>query len=53
MDTVVIRTFREVVSRSGAPRAEGRFKPLSEIPKALQNRAKLNLIVKTVKNCWI
>jgi len=27
--------------------------PLPEIPKALQNRAKLNLIVKTVKNCWI
>ena len=24
-----------------------------EIPKALQNRAKLNPIVKTVKNCWI
>ena len=23
------------------------------IPKALQNRAKLNPIVKTVKNCWI
>ena len=24
-----------------------------EIPKALKNRAKLNPIVKTVKNCWI
>ena len=24
-----------------------------KIPKALQNRAKLNPIVKTVKNCWI
>jgi len=24
-----------------------------EIPKALENRAKLNPIVKTVKNCWI
>ena len=24
-----------------------------EIPKALQNSAKLNPIVKTVKNCWI
>jgi len=24
-----------------------------EIPKAIQNRAKLNPIVKTVKNCWI
>ena len=25
--------------------------PPPEIPKALQNRAKLNLFVKTVKNC--
>jgi len=25
--------------------------PIHEIPKALQNRAKLNPIVKTVKNC--
>ena len=24
-----------------------------KIPKALQNRAKLNPILKTVKNCWI
>ena len=31
----------------------GVFKPPppKKIPKALQNRAKLNLIVKTVKNC--
>jgi len=27
--------------------------PPPEIPKALQNHAKLNPIVKTVKNCWI
>jgi len=27
--------------------------PPSEIPKALQNRARLNPIVKTVKNLWI
>jgi hypothetical protein len=27
--------------------------PFPDIPKALQNSAKLNLIVKTVKNCWI
>jgi len=27
--------------------------PPPEIPKALQNSAKLNPIVKTVKNCWI
>ena len=31
----------------------GGFKPPPEIPKVLQNRAKLNPIVKTVKNCWI
>jgi len=33
----------------------GRFKPLSppEIPKALQNPAKLNPIVKTVQKCYI
>jgi len=29
----------------------GMFKPHPKIRKALQNRAKLNLIVKTVKNC--
>jgi len=29
----------------------GGSNPLPEIPKALQNRAKLNPIVKTVKNC--
>ena len=27
--------------------------PPPEILRALQNRAKLNPIVKTVKNCWI
>jgi hypothetical protein len=27
--------------------------PSLEIPKALQNRSKLNPIVKTIKNCWI
>ena len=31
----------------------GVFKPPLEIPKAFQNGAKLNPIVKTVKNCWI
>ena len=39
---------------SGEPRGGvGVFNPPSEIPKALQNRAKINPIVKTVKNCWI
>ena len=33
--------------------AVGGFKPPPEIPRALQNRAKLNQIMKTVKNCWI
>ena len=37
---------------SGVPRGVGGFKPPPpEIPKALQNRAKLNPIVKNVKNC--
>ena len=31
----------------------GGFQTPPEIPKALQNRAKLNPIAKTVKNCWI
>jgi len=31
----------------------GGLNPPPEIPKALQNRAKLNQIVKTVKNSWI
>jgi hypothetical protein len=32
---------------------EGFKPPPPEIPKALQNRAKLNPVVKSVKNCWI
>jgi len=36
---------------SGVPRGGGVKSPPPEIPKALQNRAKLNPIVKTVKNC--
>jgi len=39
---------------SGVPRGVWGVQPSPpEIPKALQNRAKLNPIVKTVKNCWI
>jgi len=39
---------------SGGGEVFGMFKtPPPEIPKALQNRAILNPIVKTVKNCWI
>ena len=32
---------------------EGSKPPPPEIPKALQNGAKFNPVVKTVKNCWI
>ena len=40
---------------SGILRGEGfgGFKAPPEIPKALQTYAKLNPIVKTVRNCWI
>jgi len=40
-------------SYSGVPRGAGGggFQNPSEIPRALQKRAKLNMIVKTVKNC--
>jgi len=40
---------------SGVPRegVTGSTPPPLEITKAFQNRAKLNPIVKTVKNCWI
>ena len=38
---------------SVAYRGGGGSPPSPEIPKAHQNRAKLNPIVKTVKNCWI
>jgi len=42
-----------LVAISGVPRGGGfgGFKPPPEILKAPQNRAKLNPIVKTVKNC--
>ena len=39
---------------SGVPRGVwGVQTPPPEIPKSLQYRAKLNLILKTIKNCWI
>jgi len=61
-DNVYIRTavtgscfhmYGEVVYRiSGVPRGGlGVQTPPSQVPKALQNRAKLTPIVKTVKNC--
>ena len=46
-----------ITAVSGVPRGGGlgcsNPHPHPEILKAFQNRAKLNLIVKTVKNCWI
>jgi len=43
---------RTVPQSSGVPRGGRGVNPLPpEIPKAIQNRAKLNPIVKTVKNC--
>ena len=36
---------------SGVPRGFWGVQPPPEIPKAIKNRAKLNPIVKTVKNC--
>jgi len=41
-------TWKRVAYRGGVSTL-----PPPEIPKALQNHAKLNPIVKTVKNCWI
>jgi len=52
----VFVTRNIVTYTSGVPRGGGlgvQPSPSPEIPKALQNRAKLNPIVKTVKNCWI
>jgi len=51
-----LNTLKNVSLSSGVLRwvVWGGFKPPPpEIPKTLQNRAKLNSIVKTVKNCWI
>ena len=47
--TVMISEHTKLVGDSGVPREVQT--PPPEIPKALQNRAKLKLIVKTVKNC--
>ena len=49
-------THVNAFNNTGQWRTEGGFGMFNtppEIPKALQNRAKLNPIVKTVKNCWI
>jgi len=45
---IAVFQFLAVAYRGGG--VVGGFKP-PEIPKALQNRAKLNPIVKTIKNC--
>jgi len=44
--------YTAVLQTSGVPRGVwGGLTPPPEVPKALQNRAKLNPIVKTVKYC--
>jgi len=48
----VLLAFRKIV-QTRAVAYRGGFNPPLEIPKALQNRAKLNPIVRTVKNCGI
>jgi len=53
---VLWRTNIKTFVRSGVPRGRGVWgvkPPPPPIPKAFQNRSKLNPIVKTVKNCWI
>jgi len=57
-DSWDVNVFRSQVmlyrgNSSDVPRGGvGVFKPHPEIPKALQNRTKLNPVVKTNKNCW-
>ena len=53
LSSMKLQMFIDTVCEvSGVPRGGfGGFKPPSKIPKALQNHAKLNPIVKTVKNC--
>ena len=47
-------SFSSIFSYSGVPGRGGwGVQTPPQITKALQNRAKLNPIVKTVKNCWI
>ena len=47
-----ILVYSTLLKNSGVPRGGlGCSNPPPEILKALQNRAKLNPIVKTVKNC--
>jgi len=46
-----IRSVSGVRGEGGCLGGLGVQSPPPEIPKALQNRAKLNLIVKNVKNC--
>ena len=46
-------SFNNAVAYRGGGLGMFNLPPHPEIMKVLQNRAKLNPIVKTVKNCWI
>ena len=57
-DDVIVHTLENIYEKNQWRTEGGRVwggwnHPPPEIPKAHQNRAKLNPIVKTVKNCWI
>ena len=47
---LILTHYKSVAYRGGGVWC---VQPPPEIPKAFQNRAKINPIVKTVKNCWI
>ena len=51
MDWIDLAQDRAVAYQGGFKGFGGVQPPPPEIPKALQNRAKLNPTVKTVKNC--
>jgi len=49
--SILIAMLTEYTCSSRVPKGGLGVQPPLKIPKALQNRAKLNPIVKTVKNC--
>ena len=48
-----VQGIYNVLRTEGGGGVLGIHPPPPEIPKTLQNRAELNTMVKTVKNCWI